>query len=168
MIEFNNQDVLDANFTTDEKKGYVIIDLRIRALAFLLDYSLLTAAIYYSYQFMGVFSLSLLDDAIYVLTGFYSLVFILIEHRYDGSIFKKLLKIKNVSSDGKKLGLHIFAIKLVLRPIAFCITLIYLKLCFAILLWLFGIHKLLFRFIEGEIFVLWYDYSINQMTVKVD
>lgn len=167
MTDTDNQEIIDLEFTEDEKEDGELIDLRLRAVVFLLDYSLLIAAIYFSYQFLSLFINNISDEITYTLIGFYSILFVLMEQKYEGSIFKKLFKIKNVTMDNKKLGIHIFAIKLVLRPIAFFIALIYLKFCMAILLWIFGIHKPLFKFFRGEIYVLWYDYSINQMTVKV-
>lgn len=163
-----DQGILDSDFLEKDREDALLVDLRIRAVAFLLDYGLLIAVIYCSYQFTGIFNKNLSEEVIYVLIGFYSLLFVFMEYKYDGSIFKKLLKIKNVSMDGEKLGIHIFLFKLVLRPLAFFIVIIYLKLCMAILLWLFGIHKPLLKFLNGEISVLWYDYMIKQMTVKAN
>ncbi len=166
MPNSEDQGVLDSDFLETEKRAAPLIDLRIRAVAFLLDYALLIATIYYTYQFIALFINNPTNAVIYTLIGVYSLLFVFFEHKHDGSIFKKLLKIKNVSMDDRKLGIHIFIFKLILRPIAFCIALVYLKLCFAILLWLFGIYKPLVKFLQGDIFVLWYDYTIKQMTVK--
>lgn len=167
MTNTENLQILDSDYLEEEtNEKVVLIDLRIRAIAFLLDYSLLTTLIYYTYQVIGHFIENIPEETTYILIGFYSFLFILMEYKLDGSIFKKLLKVKSVSVDNKKLGLHIYAAKLILRPITFLIALLYMKLCMAIILWIFGIQKQLLKFMRGEIFVLWYDYMIDQMNVK--
>ena len=74
---------------------------------------------------------------------------------------------RSMSTSFEKIKLHIFFVKFLLRPIAFVVSLIYLKFCFAILLWIFGIYKPLFKFISGEMETLWYDAYINQIVIKI-
>ena len=74
---------------------------------------------------------------------------------------------RSMSTSFEKIKLHIFVVKFLLRPIAFVVSLIYLKFCFAILLWIFGIYKPLFKFISGEMETLWYDAYINQIVIKI-
>lgn len=163
-----NHEILDSeSFENKEQVKLPLVDLRVRSVAFILDYTLLTIVIYYSNQLVKFLIPNIFDQFIYIIASFYMILFVLMEHKYDGSIFKRLLKIKNISMDEEKLGFHIFVFKLFLRPIAFLIALIYFKLCFAILLWLFGIHKPLLKFLNGDFFVLWYDYTIKQMTIKM-
>ena len=163
-----DDDVLDIAIDEDVVGRSQLVDLRIRSIAFLLDYSFLVAAIYYTYRLACITLIAAPSSRlVYLIICFYAVLFVFMERKYDGSIFKKLLKIKNVSMEDEKLGIHIFIFKLVLRPIAFIVALIYLKFCFAILLWIFGIYKPLFKFLQGEIFILWYDYTIKQMTVKL-
>jgi hypothetical protein len=166
MIE-DSQEILDSELVEVEKEEYDLVTLNRRAIAFLLDYGLLIALINYSYKFVEIFFNEVPEALVYVLIVMYCLIFVLLEYKNDGSIFKRLLKIKTVSIEGDKIGIHIYLIKLILRPIAFFIAIIYLKFCTIILLWFFGIYKPLFRFLRGEIYALWYDLTISQMTVKM-
>lgn len=161
-----SKNILDSALLDHEPEQQQVVDLRKRALAFLLDYTLLIALICYTNQMVThLFSFDP-DYTNYAVITFYSVLFVLLEHRNNGSIFKNLLKITTVSSSHQKLGIHIYLIKMILRPITFIVAVIYVKLCMAIVLWLFGIYRPLLRFINGESFVLWYDSIIDQVTIK--
>ncbi|WP_298324513.1 hypothetical protein [uncultured Dokdonia sp.] len=146
---------------------YEMIELRKRALIFILDYSLLFAFIYLTIHFVKIFTPEIPDSIIYITIAFYSIVFISIEYYFDGTIFKVLFNIRSMNTRCEKLGIHIFIIKFLLRPIAFVFALIYLKFCFAILLWLFGIYKPLFKFLNGKMDSIWYDDFIKQIVTKI-
>ncbi|WP_299439455.1 hypothetical protein [uncultured Aquimarina sp.] len=152
-----------------EKIGmdYEVVKLRMRALIFLLDYSLFFILIYLTNEFVKLFIPEVPNIILYVLITFYSLVFIAIEYYFDGTIFKVLFNARCMSLNCEKLRLHIYLIKFLLRPIAFVLAVLYLKFCFSIILWLFGIHKPLFKFLDGRMVFIWYDEHINQMVTKV-
>lgn len=164
FLRFNIQDSEYLGRPTHE---YKLIQLRMRALVFLLDYGLFISLIYYSYVFINLFVGEVPDTITYVLITFYSMIFVSIEYYFDGTIFKILFNIRNISISAKKLGIHIFILKLFLRPIAFIFAAIYFKFCFAILLWLFGVYKPLFRFLNGKMEALWYDEFIKQVVIKM-
>lgn len=164
FLRFNIQDSEYLERPTNE---YCPIELNTRAIVFLLDYGLFIFIIYASYEFINLFVDEIHNTITYILIAFYSIVFVAIEYRFDGTIFKVLFNIRSISIESKKLGLHIFIFKLFLRPIAFILAAVYLKFCFAILLWLFGIQKLLFKFLRGEMRFLWYDEYIKQIVTKI-
>jgi|GEM_PF-4459418 len=146
---------------------YKMTELRTRALLFLLDYGLFVLLISGTLEFIGLFISNIPNSILFTLYTFYSIIFITIEYYFDGTIFKVLFNIRSISGDRKKIGLHIYIIKfLLLRPIALISAIIYVNFCTFIFLWLFGIQKTLFQFIEGKTYSTWYDYIINQIVIK--
>ncbi len=164
---FTRFNIQDSDYLERPEEEYEMIQLRKRALIFILDYSLLFSFIYLTINFIKIFTPEIPDNITNVTIAFYSIVFISIEYYFDGTIFKVLFNMRSMSTNCKKLGLHIFIIKFLLRPIAFFFALVYLKFCFAILLWLFGIYKPLFKFLNGEMDSVWYDEYINQIVTKI-
>lgn len=146
---------------------YRRVKLRLRAIVFILDYSLFYMFIALTLEFIKIFTPELPNEIVYITYTFYAFVFIAIEYYFDGTIFKILFKMRSISTHLKKIGLHIFVIKFLLRPIAFLLSLIYFKFCFNILLWLFGIFKPLFKFLNGEMETVWYDSYIKQIVIHI-
>jgi hypothetical protein len=164
FLQFN---IESRDYLEKEVGEYKRIQLRVRALIFIMDYSLFYALIVLTTNFIKLFTPEIPDSITYIAVAFYAMVFIAIEYYFDGTIFKVLFKMRCMSTSFEKIKLHIFVIKFLLRPIAFVVSLIYLKFCFAILLWIFGIYKPLFKFISGEMETLWYDAYINQIVIKI-
>lgn len=164
LLRFN---IEESAYLEKSVNEYEMIQLRIRALIFILDYSLLFSFIYLTILFVRIFTPEIPDNIIYIIAGFYSVIFIAIEYYFDGTIFKVLFNIRCMNINCKKLGIHIFLFKFLLRPLAFFFALIYLKFCFSIILWLFGIYKPLFQFLRGEMDSIWYDDFIKQIVTKI-
>jgi hypothetical protein len=165
---FDRFNIESSEYLEQPIKDYKMIKLRTRALIFLLDYGLFALLIYGTSEFIGLFISNIPNSIYYTLFAFYSTVFIAIEYYFDGTIFKVLFNMRSMSVKSKKLGLHIYILKfLLLRPIALISAAIYLNFVTAIFLWLFGIQKILFRFIEGKMDSIWYDNHINQIVTKI-
>jgi len=164
FLQFN---VESSEYLDKDVSEYKRIQTKIRALIFILDYSLLIGFIHLTLEFIKIFTPEVPVDITYITIGFYSIIFVCIEYYFDGTIFKILFKMRSMSTSFKKIKFHFFILKFLLRPIAFFGALIYLKLCFAILLWIFGIYKPLFKFISGEMETIWYDAYVNQIVIKI-
>ena len=164
FLRFNIQ---ETEYLDKPNSAYEMVQLRKRALIFILDYSLLFSIIYLTISFVKIITPDVPDNIIYATVAFYSILFIFTEYYFDGTIFKVLFKMRSMSTHCKKLRPHIFVIKFLLRPIALIIAIIYFKFCLAILLWLFGIQKPLLKFLGGEMDTIWYDEYINQIVTKI-
>ncbi len=147
---------------------YKIVETRMRGLIFLLDYGFLISIIYLTLEFIKLFSPEIPNQIYFIVIGFYSIIFILIEHYFDATIFKILFNVRSISGiNCSKLGLPRHIAKFILRPIAVLLVLIYLKFCLALILWIFGIQKPLIRCINGKMNTLWYDFYLNQIVTKL-
>lgn len=167
MNVFTRFNIEDTQYLERTPESYKVVKLRMRALIFLLDYTLFGLLIYGTAEFITIFISTIPEPILYTLFAFYSIIFIAIEYYFDGTIFKILFNIRSISTSHKKLGIHFYIIKFILlRPIAVVAAAIYLNFCTAILLWLFGIQKMLFKFIEGKMQGIWYDTIINQIVIK--
>ncbi|WP_452219037.1 hypothetical protein [Lacinutrix undariae] len=167
MNIFTRFNIEDAQYLEKPSESYKVVKLRMRALIFLLDYSLFGLLIYGTSEFITIFISTIPDSILYTLFAFYSIIFIAIEYYFDGTIFKILFNIRNISTRHKKLGIHFYILKFILlRPTAVVAAAIYLNFCTAILLWLFGIQKMLLKFLDGKMQGIWYDTIIDQIVVK--
>jgi hypothetical protein len=125
MNPFSRFNIEQSDYLERPLDEYKTVQLRIRALIFLLDYGLFTLLIYGTYQFINLFISNVPDSILYTLITFYSIIFIAIENYFDGTIFKVLFNLRAISSTGKKLKIQIYIFKYILRPIALALVVIY-------------------------------------------
>ena len=164
---FSQFNIESSEYLEKDVAEYKQVEVRTRALIFILDYSLLSLFIYLTIAFIKIFTPEVPIDIIYITITFYSLIFVAIEYYFDATIFKVLFKIRSMSTSFKKIGIHFYILKFIFRPLALIFALVYLKFCFAILLWIFGIYKLLFKFLNGEMKTIWYDEFVKQLVIKI-
>ncbi|WP_336071070.1 RDD family protein [Mesoflavibacter sp. CH_XMU1404-2] len=168
---FSRFNIEQSDYLEKPLDEYKTVQLRIRALIFLLDYGLFTLLIYGTYQFINLFISDVPDSILYTLIGFYSIIFITIENYFDGTIFKILFNLRTISTKGKKLKIQIYIFKYILRPIALALVVIYLfpvsTIIVYIIYYVTGLIDIFWDFLDGKMGGVWYDKYINQMVIKM-
>jgi len=171
MNPFSRFNIEQSDYLERPLDEYKTVQLRIRALIFLLDYGLFTLLIYGTYQFINLFISDVPDSILYTLITFYSIIFIAIENYFDGTIFKVLFNLRTISSTGKKLKIQIYIFKYILRPIALILVIIYILPVSTIIVYIIyaatGLLDIFYNFFNGKMGGVWYDKHIKQMVIKI-
>lgn len=154
---------------------YNKVQVSFRFFIFLIDLTIFSLLYYITLEFLKKFTETEYSATIpIIIFSFYSLIYIIIEYYFDGSIVKILFGIRNVSKKGTKIPFLYYLLKFILRFIALILGYLYLVSLLIVLLIvirLFGGLKEYYgysiTFIDGRMKDVWYDDSIGQNVIFI-